>query len=93
LSPVRADSNGRRKHLDQEVLEWDVRQAGSRRRREDRRCGCPAEWYNNRRLFEAVGNIPPAQTGSAYYATMTPSESLEWQNKPSTELGAVQLGA
>jgi hypothetical protein len=63
------------KHLDQEVLEWDVRQAGSQRRREGRRCGCPAEWYNNRRLFEAVGNIPPAQTGSAYYATMTPSES------------------
>jgi putative transposase len=30
-------------HLDQEVLEWDVRQAGSQRRREGRRCGCPGE--------------------------------------------------
>ena len=26
-------------HLDQELLEWDVRQAGSQRRREGRRCG------------------------------------------------------
>jgi transposase InsO family protein len=30
-------------HLDQEVLEWDVRQAGLRRRREGRRCGRPGE--------------------------------------------------
>ena len=30
-------------HLDQEVLEWDVRQAGSQRRREGRRCGRPGE--------------------------------------------------
>jgi transposase InsO family protein len=33
------------------------------------------EWYNNRRLFEALGDIPPAEAESAYYATMTPSES------------------
>ena len=32
-------------------------------------------WYNNRRLFETLGDIPPAEAGSAYYATMTPSES------------------
>jgi transposase InsO family protein len=32
------------------------------------------DWYNNRRLFEALGDIPPA-TESAYYATMMPSES------------------
>jgi putative transposase len=30
-------------HLDQEVLEWDVCQAGLQRRREGRRCGRPAE--------------------------------------------------
>jgi putative transposase len=30
-------------HLDQEVLEWDVGQAGSQRRREGRRCGRPGE--------------------------------------------------
>ena len=33
------------------------------------------DWYNNRRLFEALGDIPPAEAESAYYATMTPSES------------------
>jgi hypothetical protein len=27
------------------------------------------------RLFEALGDIPPAEAESAYYATMTPSES------------------
>ena len=33
------------------------------------------DWYNNRRLFGALGDIPPAEAESAYYATMTPSES------------------
>lgn len=33
------------------------------------------DWYNNHRLFEALGDIPPAEAESAYYATMTPSES------------------
>ena len=33
------------------------------------------DWYNNRRLFEALGDIPPAEAESTYYATMTPSES------------------
>lgn len=33
------------------------------------------DWYNNRRLFEALGDIPPAEAESAHYATMTPSES------------------
>ena len=33
------------------------------------------DWYNNRRLFEALGDIPPAEAESAYYATRTPSES------------------
>ena len=51
------------------------------------------DWYNNRRLFEALGDIPPAEAESACYATMTRPRALEWQNKPSTELGAVQLGA
>src|SRR5215217_4394586 len=32
------------------------------------------DWYNNRRLFEALGDIPPAEAESAYYATMTPSK-------------------
>ena len=33
------------------------------------------DWYNNRRLFEALGDIPPAEAESACYANMTPSES------------------
>ena len=30
------------------------------------------DWYNNRRLFEALGDIPPAEAESAYYATTEP---------------------
>jgi transposase InsO family protein len=33
------------------------------------------DWYINRRLFAALGDIPPSEAESAYYATMTPSES------------------
>ena len=51
------------------------------------------DWYNNRRLFEALGDIPPAEAESAYYATMTPSESPRMAEQRSTEPGAVQLGA
>jgi transposase InsO family protein len=32
------------------------------------------DWYNNRRLFAALGDIPPAEAESAYWATTTPSE-------------------
>ena len=39
------------------------------------------DWFNNRRLFEALGDIPPAEAESAYYATMTQSRALEWQHK------------
>ena len=28
------------------------------------------EWFNNRRLLEPIGNIPPAEAEAAYYATM-----------------------
>jgi putative transposase len=33
------------------------------------------DWYNNRRLFEALGQIPPAEAESNYYLTTTPSET------------------
>ena len=33
------------------------------------------DWYNNRRLLEALDDIPPAEAESVYYSTMTPSES------------------
>ena len=38
-NPVNGGFKQSSQHLDQEVLEWDVRQAGSQRRREGRRCG------------------------------------------------------
>jgi putative transposase len=31
------------------------------------------DWFNNRRLLEPIGNIPPAQAEAAYYASITPS--------------------
>jgi putative transposase len=35
------------------------------------------DWYNNRRLFEAIGNIPPAEAEANHYRTPTPSENLQ----------------
>jgi putative transposase len=28
------------------------------------------DWFNNRRLFEPIGNIPPAEAEAAYYAQL-----------------------
>jgi transposase InsO family protein len=28
------------------------------------------DWYNNRRLLESIGNIPPAEAEAAYYAQL-----------------------
>ena len=30
------------------------------------------DWFNNRRLLEPIGNIPPAEAEAAYYAALTP---------------------
>jgi putative transposase len=35
------------------------------------------DWYNNRRLFEAIGNIPPTEAEANHYRTITPSETLQ----------------
>jgi putative transposase len=35
------------------------------------------DWFNNRRLFEALGNIPPAEAEANHYLTETTSESLK----------------
>jgi putative transposase len=35
------------------------------------------DWFNNRRLFEAIGDIPPAEHEAAYYLTTPPSENLQ----------------
>ena len=31
------------------------------------------DWFNNRRLLEPIGNIPPVEAEAAYYAALTPS--------------------
>ena len=28
------------------------------------------DWYNNRRLLEPIGNIPPAEAETAYFASL-----------------------
>ena len=28
------------------------------------------DWFNNRRLLEPIGNIPPAEAEANYYATL-----------------------
>jgi putative transposase len=33
------------------------------------------DWYNNRRLFEALGHIPPAEAESTYWSTTEPTET------------------
>jgi putative transposase len=35
------------------------------------------DWYNNRRLFEAIGDIPPAEAETNHYPTTTPSVILQ----------------
>jgi transposase InsO family protein len=35
------------------------------------------DWYNNRRVFEAIGDIPPAEAEANYYRTSTSSENLQ----------------
>ena len=32
--------------------------------------GKPADWPNNRRLLEPIGNIPPAEAEQQFYATL-----------------------
>lgn len=31
------------------------------------------DWFNNRRLLQPIGNIPPAEAEAAYYAALQPS--------------------
>ena len=35
------------------------------------------DWFNNRRIFEAIGNRPPADIETTYYRNTEPSESLQ----------------
>jgi putative transposase len=31
------------------------------------------DWYNNRRLLEPIGNMPPAEAEARYYAELEPA--------------------
>ncbi|MEX3640584.1 IS3 family transposase, partial [Paraburkholderia sp. BR14427] len=33
-------------------------------------------WFNNRRLFGPIGNIPPAEAEAAYYANLAESVTV-----------------
>jgi putative transposase len=35
------------------------------------------DWYNNRRLFSAIGNITPAEAETNHYLTTIPSVTLQ----------------
>lgn len=35
------------------------------------------DWFNNRRIYEAIGNCPPAELEATYYRTSEPSETLQ----------------
>ena len=35
------------------------------------------DWYNNRRLHSAIGNIPPAEAETNHYSTIQPSETVQ----------------
>jgi transposase InsO family protein len=39
------------------------------------------DWYNNRRLHSALGNLPPAEYELHYYAGTTGSINIEAANK------------
>jgi putative transposase len=48
------------------------------------------DWFNNRRLFRALGDIPPAEAENHHYLTVATSETLRMSDRGSTEPGAVQ---
>ena len=49
------------------------------------------DWFNNRRLLEPIGNIPPAEAEAAYYADWRNSLSQRDLNQIASGVtGAVQ---
>ena len=51
------------------------------------------DWYNNRRLFEAIGDIPPAEPKPTTTAQPRHLKTCRWQKPASTKPGAVQTVA
>jgi hypothetical protein len=43
------------------------------KRRDPARLSARADWFNNRRLLEPIGNIPPAEAEQRYYAMLEQS--------------------
>ena len=37
------------------------------------------DWFNNRRLSEPIGNIPPAEAEERYYAMLEQRNNLPWR--------------
>ena len=35
------------------------------------------DWFNNRRLFETIGNIPPSEAEATYYRSIEPFENVQ----------------
>ena len=49
------------------------------------------DWFNNRRLLEPIGNIPPAEAEAAYYASLEDQPSPRDSNQTASgKPGAVQ---
>src|SRR5262249_6677784 len=44
------------------------------------------DWFNNRRLLEPIGNVPPAEAEAAYYRSWrSPRQSSHESNEPASE--------
>ena len=51
------------------------------------------DWYNNNRLFEAIGDIPPAEAETDHYLTAATAETLDMSDPTSTEPGRFTAGS
>jgi putative transposase len=43
------------------------------------------DWYNNRRIFSTIGDIPPAEAETHHYLTSNPLQPCRWENPASIE--------
>ena len=52
------------------------------------------DWFNNRRLLEPIGNVPPAEFERSYYQQQKESAMVAWLKQPSlwnTRGGSVEV--
>ena len=50
------------------------------------------DWFNNRRLLEPIGNIPPAEAEERYYATLDEQNGL-WKSRGGSQPYAKHLSS